>query len=315
MAHDHLSNAVIDELLAERRRDRFWRNVRFALFIALALTGLGLQIYWSTMYNQDDDFSDEPYVSMVSIEGLIAPGQTMASDDGLRKALYDAFSDESAEAVVIRINSPGGTPVQSNLIRKRIEAMKEKFGKRVIVVGEEMLTSGAYLIAMAGDVIYTMPSTIVGSIGVRMSSFGAVDLIEKLGVERRIYTAGENKVLLDPFKTEDPRALAHNQTLLDSIHTDFINTVKAARGDRLAMSEADLFSGLYWTGLQSKSLGLIDEIGNVRDAIVAEAGTVRIRSYGPHESVLTRLGFVTQALASLLTGRSVNGHIEALPHF
>lgn len=315
MTNEHLNHAIVDELLAERRRDRFWRNVRFAMFIGLALAGLGLQIYWSTMYNSDDEFGDEPYVSMVSIEGLIAPGQTMASDAGLRDALSRAFSDEGAQAVVIRINSPGGTPVQSNLIRKRIEAMKEKHGKRVIVVGEEMLTSGAYLIAMAADVIYAMPSTIVGSIGVRMSTFGAVDLIDQLGVERRIYSAGEDKVMLDPFKPEDPAAVAHNQTLLNSIHSDFINTVKVARGDKLSVSDTDLFSGLYWTGLQSRELGLIDELGSVRDAVVSEFGTPRIRSYGPHESVLTRLGLAAKAAMALMSGGPVQGHIQAVHSF
>lgn len=291
---------AFDELLKERRRDRFWRNVRFGFLIAIAIVILAIQV---PMFGgtSDNEFKGEPYVAMVALTGGITEGNPRASDYGLKSQLTEAFEDENAEGVVIKISSPGGTPVQSNLIRERIERLKEKTGKRVIVVGEEALASGAYLVAMAGDRIYAQSATIVGSIGVRMSTFGASDLIEKLGVERRIYTAGEKKVTLDPFKPESEKAVEHTQSILNDIHNQFIEVVKANRGEKVDYNNEDLFSGEYWTGRQSLPMGLIDGIATLSDAIDEEFGTRHVRSYGPPNNILTRLGIMVQSATDIFT--------------
>lgn len=295
---------AFDELLKERRRDRFWRNVRFGLIIAIAIAAMAIQgpsLGSLSGGTADQNVEGEPYVAMVSLTGGITEGNPRASDDGLKSQLTEAFEDENAEGVVIKISSPGGTPVQSNLIRERIERLKQETGKRVIVVGEESMASGAYLIAMAGDKIYAQSATIVGSIGVRMTSFGASGLIEKVGVERRIYTAGEKKVSLDPFQPESEQAVEHTKSILNDIHNQFIEVVKANRGEKVDYDNEDLFSGEFWTGRQSLPLGLIDGIATVSDATEEEFGTRHVRSYGPPNNILTRLGIMVQSATEIFS--------------
>ena len=297
---------AFDELLKERRRDRFWRNIRFGVIMSIAVTALIIQapLFMSFGDKGDKNFEETPYVAMVSISGAIQENNPRASDYGLREMLRKAFEDENSEGVVIKISSPGGTPVQSNLIRERIERLKEKTGKRVIVVGEEAMASGAYLVAMAADKIYAQSASIVGSIGVRMTTFGASDLIKKLGVERRVYTAGAKKVELDPWQPESDAAVAHAETILNDIHAQFIDTVKANRGDKIDLSNTDLFSGQYWTGRQAIELGLIDGVANLSDAINEEFNTRSVRRYGPPNNLLTRLGVFVQTAADILTDAS-----------
>jgi protease-4 len=294
---------AFDELLKERRRDRFWRNVRFAFIIGIAITAMVIQapLFSAFGSGSEKEFEEKPYVTMVTLNGAISENNPRASDYGLRELLTDAFEDENSEGVVLKISSPGGTPVQSNLIRERIERLKEKTGKRVIAVGEEAMASGAYLVAMAADTIYAQPASIVGSIGVRMTTFGASELIDKVGVERRIYTAGEKKVELDPFQPESEEAVEHARTILNDIHDQFIGVVKASRGERIDFDNSDLFSGQYWTGRQAVDLGLIDGVANVSDAIDEEFGTRRVRSYGPPNNILTRMGLLVQSAAEIFS--------------
>jgi len=295
---------AFDELLKERRRDRFWRNVRLFMLMGVAVAAMIIQapLISSFKPGAHEQFEDEPYVAMVALNGAITENNPRASDYGLRPLLSEAFEDENAEGVVIQISSPGGTPVQSNLIRERIERLKERTEKRVIVVGEEAIASGAYLVAMAADKIYAQPASIVGSIGVRMTTFGASELIEKIGVERRIYTAGEKKVELDPFQPENEQAVAHAETILNDIHDQFITEVKNSRGEKIDFSNGDLFSGQYWTGRQALELGLIDGVANLSDAVEAEFGTRRIRSYGPPNNILTRMGLLVQSAVQIFGG-------------
>lgn len=294
---------AFDELLKERRRDRFWRNIRFGGIISIAAAAMIIQapLFSKLGGSSDKEFEEEPYVAMVALTGAITENNPRASDYGLRKLLTDAFEDENAEGIVIKISSPGGTPVQSNLIRERIERLKEKSGKRVIAVGEEAMASGAYMVAMAADEIYAQPATIVGSIGVRMTTFGASDLIGKLGVERRIYTAGDKKVELDPFQPESKAAVAHAETILNDIHAQFIDIVKANRGEKIDAGNGDLFSGQYWTGRQALELGLVDGVANTSDVIQEAFGTRRVRSYGPPNNILTRMGLLVQSAADIFT--------------
>jgi len=185
-----------------------------------------------------------------------------------------AFEDEGAKGVVLLINSPGGSPVQAGIINDEIKRLKAKYKKPVYAVVEETCASAAYYIAAAADKIYVDKASIVGSIGVLMDGFGFTGVMEKVGVERRLLTAGENKGFLDPFSPMSDAQRAHAQTMLNQIHTQFINVVKAGRGDRLKLDTPGLFSGLFWSGEQAVEYGLADQLGNVdyvaREVIKAE---------------------------------------------
>lgn len=197
------------------------------------------------------------------------PALNLASVAG---ALEKAFAKKDAPVVAISINSPGGSPVQSRLIYQRIRALAEEKKKRVLVFVEDVAASGGYMIALAGDEILVDPTSIVGSIGVVSGGFGFPELLKKIGVERRVYTAGENKVILDPFQPEKESDIEYLKTLQLEIHKVFIDMVKLRRGERLA-DDATIFSGLFWTGLRGVDLGLVDGVGEMREVLK--------RRYGP----------------------------------
>lgn len=295
---------VLSELLKERRRDRFWRNVKFAGIVGMFAVGVFIQ-YEIRMAGKDSG-PEEPYVAVVEIEGTMQPGSTTASDERLREPMNDAFSDDKAEGVAIRVSSPGGTPVQAEMIRARIERLKKRHDKKVIVVAEESLASGAYLAAMAADRIYAQPATIVGSIGVRMSGFGVSKLIDNLGVNRRIYAAGEDKVMLDTFQPEDPKEVSHVEGVLDRIHEQFKTEVIQARGEKLQASQKQLMSGLYWTGSRADELGLVDGVKTMAAALDDEYGTTEVKSYGPSHSIFARINQFAKLTAKLLSGQPVS---------
>jgi protease-4 len=176
--------------------------------------------------------------------------------------LRNAFEDKNTVGVILRINSPGGSPVQSGYINDEIKRLREKYPDiPFYAVISDIGASGAYYIAVAADKIYADKASIIGSIGVRMDSFGFVDAMRTIGVERRLLTAGEHKALLDPFSPEDPVAIEHIQEMLDQIHQQFVAVVKEGRGDRLK-ENPELFSGLIWTGEEAVQLGLVDELGS-----------------------------------------------------
>ncbi|MEN9423778.1 MAG: hypothetical protein RL122_1161, partial [Pseudomonadota bacterium] len=190
-----------------------------------------------------------------------------ASGDLIIPALKEAFEHEKTKGVILRINSPGGSPVQSGIINDEIRRLKAAHKEiPVYAVVSDLCASGGYYIAVAADKIYADKASIVGSIGVRMDNFGAVGLMEKLGVERRLYTAGANKGMLDPFLPENATQVAHVNNMLNTTHQQFINVVKEGRGERL-QNNPDIFSGLFWTGEDAIKLGLIDGLGS--DAYVA----------------------------------------------
>lgn len=185
--------------------------------------------------------------------------------------LEKAFKSKDSPAVALSINSPGGSPVQSRMIYQRIRALAEEHNKTVLVFVEDVAASGGYMIAIAGDEIIADPTSIVGSIGVVSGGFGFPDLLKKIGVERRVYTAGENKVMLDPFQPEKASDIEYLKTLQLDIHEVFIGMVKERRGIRL-VDDAAVFSGLFWTGRKSFELGLIDGLGSLRETIKARYG-------------------------------------------
>ena len=185
--------------------------------------------------------------------------------------LEKAFTRKDAPVVAISINSPGGSPVQSRLIYQRIRSLAEEKNKKVIVFVEDVAASGGYMIALAGDEIFADPTSIVGSIGVVSGGFGFPELLRKMGIERRVYTAGENKVILDPFQPEKEGDVEYLKTLQLEIHKVFIDMVKMRRGTRLA-DDATIFSGLFWTGTRGLDLGLVDSLGDMRDTLKRRFG-------------------------------------------
>jgi signal peptide peptidase SppA len=213
---------------------------------------------------------DKPVVPVVRLTGIIGfstplrPGLSLA---GVAKTLEKAFAVKNAQAVALSINSPGGSPVQSHLIFRRIRELAAEHKRHVIAFVEDAGASGGYMIACAGDEIVADPHSIVGSIGVVGGSFGFDKLIAKIGIERRLYTSGDHKASLDPFLPEDPGDVERLRKLQRAIHDDFIALVKSRRGGRLAGPESDLFSGEYWTGRRALELGLIDAIGDLRGVL------------------------------------------------
>jgi serine protease SohB len=218
---------------------------------------------------------DTPVVPVVRLTGVVGfstplrPGITLA---GIARLLDRAFSMRRAKAVALLINSPGGSPVQSHLVYRRVRQLADEKKIPVIVFIEDAGASGGYMIACAGDEIYCDPFSIVGSIGVVGATFGLDKAIEKLGIERRIYTAGDRKMILDPFLPENPDDVAHIKAIQQDIHEGFIALVKERRGGKLTGPESALFSGEYWAGEQSVRLGLVDGIAEVRSFLRARFG-------------------------------------------
>lgn len=254
--------------LVEQRIARRWRNG-----IRLAWLGLIASLVWLGM-EQGGTPTDvsKPHTAMVVIKGEIASGGE-ASADLVVSAIRSAFEDQGAQAVVLLINSPGGSPVQAGIINDEIRRLKVKHGKPVYAVVEETCASAAYYIAVAADQIYVDKASVVGSIGVLMDGFGFTGLMDKLGVERRLMTAGENKGFMDPFSPQTEKQRAFAQAMLDQIHQQFIAVVKAGRGTRLKETP-ETFSGLFWTGQQAVEMGLADHLGNLdyvaREVVKAE---------------------------------------------
>jgi protease-4 len=269
--------------LQEQRSARRWRNgLRLAWLLFFAVMAWVLLSRTSPTTGPST-----PHTAMVEVRGEISAGSE-AGAETINTALKAAFEDEGAKAVVLVINSPGGSPVQAGLINDEIRRLKAKHGKPVYAVVEESCASAAYYIAVAADSIYVDKASIVGSIGVLMDGFGFSGLMNKLGVDRRLLTAGENKGFMDPFSPMDDKQRAYAQQLLNQIHQQFIATVKAGRGDRLKES-ADTFSGLFWTGQQAIELGLADQLGGLeyvaREVVKAED----IMDYTRRENVAERL--------------------------
>ena len=236
---------------------------------------------------------DAPIVPVVRLSGVIGavtplrPGMTLAS---VARLLERAFSVRGAKAVAIVINSPGGSPVQSHQIHNRIRQLATEKKLSVLIFVEDVAASGGYMLACAGDEIFVDPSSIVGSIGVVGGSFGFQGLIEKIGVERRLYTSGKNKAMLDPFLPEKPDDVARLKDIQNEIHTMFIDLVKKSRAGKLKGSEDELFSGAYWTGQKSIDLGLSDTIGDLRSVLRARFGEkVKMPVVAPATGLLSGL--------------------------
>ncbi|WP_374318867.1 S49 family peptidase [Aquabacterium sp.] len=280
-------NAMLEEFarvyLAQQRRERRWRWIWRGLGLILMVS-----MIWAAMESVPASKAPSaPHTALVEVRGEIGADQN-ANADNLTTALRSAFEDDGAMGVVLRINSPGGSPVQAGLVNDEIRRLKALHKKKVYAVCEEMCASAAYYIAVAADSIYVDKASMVGSIGVLMDGFGFVGVMDKLGVERRLMTSGSNKGMLDPFSPRNAQQEAYAQAMLDQIHQQFITVVKEGRGSRLKEGP-DTFSGLFWNGQQAVELGLADHLGSLdslaRDVIKAE----NIIDYTLKENLAERL--------------------------
>jgi signal peptide peptidase SppA len=230
-----------------------------------------------------------PVLRLTGMIGAATPLRQGLSIAACANALERAFSVKNAPAVAIQINSPGGSPVQSRLIYERIKTLAAEKSRKVYAFAEDVAASGGYMIACAADEIYADGSSLVGSIGVLSAGFGFVDLINKLGVERRVYTSGENKFQLDPFKPENPDEVSRLKKIQEIVHEDFIALVKASRGPRIAAAGDGLFTGEFWSGRQAFELGLIDGIMDIRTKMRSLYGEdVRLKLIAPERGLLRR---------------------------
>jgi protease-4 len=270
------------EALDEQRRARRWKMIRFFILLAVFLLVFVMQPSgWSPKS------ASSSYTALIELDGVIS-ADSLASADNIVAGLRTAFENKATAGIILRANSPGGSPVQSRYIYDEIKRLRGKYpDKPLYAVIGDTCASGCYYVVSAADKIYANPSSLVGSIGVIMSSFGLMDAAKKLGVERRLFTAGENKGFLDPFSPIKPEERRHLQSMLDRIHKQFIQAVRDGRGKALKETK-ETFSGLFWTGDQAREMGLVDDFGSAsfvaREVIKAED----IVDFTFHENVVDR---------------------------
>lgn len=275
---------VLLTYLEEQRRARRWG----LFFKSLGFAWLFMLLFFLFLREDGDLGARAEHTALIEIAGEIG------SDDGIRadvilSALRDAFENRHSKAIVLRCNSPGGSPVQAGQIHDEIKRLRTQHeNKPVYVVVDEICASGGYYIAAAADRIFVDKASIVGSIGVLMNGFGFTQAMEKLGIERRLLTAGDSKGFLDPFSPVDPRQEAHARAMLDEIHRQFIDVVRTGRGKRLKESP-ELFSGLVWSGTQAIGLGLADELGSLNHVAREVVKAENVVDYTPTESLADRL--------------------------
>lgn len=280
-----LEKLAADALIEQRRKRRWGIFFRLLTFIYIAVI---LWMLSDTGDGRQTKLTDGKHTALVQLQGVISP-KAEASAENIMLALQRAFEAKGTQGVVLLINSPGDSPVQAGMINDEIRRLRTKHPTTPIyAVVEDICASGGYYVAAATDKVFVDKASIVGSIGVLMEGFGFTGTMEKLGVERRLLTAGENKGFLDPFSPQEPRHLEHAKTLLTDVHKQFIEVVRKGRGSRLKET-ADTFSGLMWTGEQSIANGLADALGSVefvaREVIKAEV----VRDYTPKIGLAERL--------------------------
>jgi len=292
--NNHWERETLERLVMaqinEQRAARRWR-IGFRMFWILLVLG----VMWFSFYhgrNAANTPNPTAHTALIEIKGEIDTDAN-ANAEWIIDSMRQAFEDEGSQAVVLRINSPGGSPVQAGMINDEIKRLKALHQKPVYVVVEETCASAAYYIAVASDKIYVDKASIVGSIGVLMDGFGFTGLMDKVGVERRLMTAGENKGFLDPFSNPTKTQKTHAQLLLDQIHQQFISVVREGRGERLK-DAPEIFSGLFWSGQQAIELGLADGYGTLdsvaRDVVKAEDIVDYTRQDNVAERLVKRFG-------------------------
>ena len=257
-----------------------------------------------------------PVVSVLRLEGMIGGGgrcQRGLSLDAISRDIDAAFASNRVRAVALVINSPGGAPVQAELIRRRLVDLSTEKDIPLVAFCEDVAASGGYWLACAAPKIYAQEASIIGSIGVISAGFGAPALLAKIGLERRVYSAGDQKSMLDPFQTEKPEDVTHLKALQAEIHEGFKKLVRDSRADRLTAPEDELFNGAFWTGSQARDLGLIDDIGELRQVMRQTYGdNVKFRSRRRRRGLMGRFGMASDAAAGTLIGDCIEAGLEAL---
>ena len=279
----------------EQRKSRRW-GIFFKL-LTLGYLVVALLVFSAGKWSDGVPGSSKDHTALVDLNGIIM-ADSEASADRVVKGLREAFKAEHAKGVVLRVNSPGGSPVQSGMVYREIRRLKQEHpDKKIYAVITDAGASGAYYISAAADEIYADPASIVGSIGVVSDGFGFVNAMDKVGVERRVYTSGDNKAMLDPFQPVDEQQKAYFASILGDVHQQFIDAVKEGRGDRLK-DDPTIFSGLFWSGPQALELGLIDGLASPGQVAREMIGQEEIVDYtpqvNPFDAIVGKLG-VTMA--------------------
>ncbi len=286
-----LLTSIVAEYFKEQKRKRRWRWVKRIIILLIFVGLIGIA---SLDHMEDSANKNKPHVGLVDIKGEIMDNQQISSSDIFMKSLTTAYESKGLQALILRINSPGGSPVQADYMYTAVRYFKKKHpAVKVYAVCVDTCTSAAYYIASAADEIYANPASIVGSIGVVYNGFGFVAAMEKLGISRRLRTSGNNKGFMDQFSPENPEQAKDLGVMLDLIHKQFIKQVKKGRGDRLKADDK-LFSGLIWTGTQAKELGLIDGFASsgqlMRNVIKVDTAVDYTEKHSFFERVAGRLG-------------------------
>ena len=288
-----LEKAVLSSVEEQRRARRWGIFFKFLTFAYLLFIIVAMGKSCSTA-SSDPTATAGSHIAVVDIVGTIAADKQSVNSTNTIKSLKKAFENKQSKAVVLNINSPGGSPVQSDEIWQEIQYLKKAHtGKKLYAIIGDTGASGAYYIASAADEIIVNPSSLVGSIGVIMPNYGVNGLMQKLGVEDRTMTSGENKAILSMTQPVDPAQKVHVQAVLDNVHTHFINAVKEGRGKKLKSNDPEIFSGLFWTGEQAVKLGIADRTGSLntlKRELKTEKAVNYTIEYSPFDSVLGRMG-------------------------
>ncbi|MGR9014570.1 MAG: S49 family peptidase [Gammaproteobacteria bacterium] len=300
---EKLALAAVTEQTRARRWGVFFKSLMFIYLVAV----FGIAVYPKLSKDIGGDSKD--HTAVIDVVGMIAEGKP-ANADSIIESLRDAVKDEHTKGIILHANSPGGSPVQSSYIYEEIRKIKKEHPSLPIyAVVSDICASGCYFIVSASDKIFVNPSSLVGSIGVLMDGFGFVDGMEKLGVERRLFTAGAHKAMLDPFSPSKEDETLYIQGLLNQVHQQFISAVKAGRGDRLK-ENPDMFSGLVWTGEEGVKQGIVDGVGN-QDYVAKELiGADKLVDFSRQEHLLDKIAgklgaSFGQAIGSLVQGVSL----------
>lgn len=299
MPTESLQQLMMLEFVRLQKNELKWRVVRNMMFLSIFTLALLASDTLSTLISDLGIGEKNHYVSMVKIDGLIS-STTPASFELVNKGFKKAFEDSNAKGVLVVINSPGGTPVQSGNIRSALLKYRNKYpDKKVVVVGQDTMASGAYMIATGSDKIYVSASTLTGSIGVKMEGFGYSDIMQKVGIERRLVVAGKNKAIGDPYSQLSTQEKSKLELIMKELHKEFIEMVKESRGDRLIGSDDKLFNGDIWTGRSALAIGLVDGIKDINAVLEEDFNVSKTRDYTQSPGMLFGMG---HAVSSSIQG-------------
>lgn len=286
---EHWERDILEKLAFETLREQRARR-RWGIFFKLAFITLFGFVLWMAFGPDSSEIETlGTHTALIEIDGTIEHGSGTGAAENVIPALNQAFSDTGSVGIILRINSPGGSPVQAGMINDEIMRLRKAYPQKpVYVVVEEVCASGGYYIAAAANKIFVNKASIVGSIGVLMDGFGFTGLMDKLGIERRLMTAGENKGFLDPFSPQNDQQRSFAQTMLNEVHQQFIDVVRKGRGKRLKETP-EMFSGLFWSGSKAVELGLADGFGTVDSVARDELKVEEIVDYTQHEGLSEKL--------------------------